>query len=314
MGKKKTISVMDKRLTIAFNAALAFALAYFFLSSIDVEAVASFLAGARLEWVFAAAALYYALQLITALRLKWLADSMGCNASFSRIFWAHLAGMLFSDYTPGRSGYAYFVVKARDWGLRARQGVRVFGVSLASDFFSRGAFAALSVYYLFGSAESLAFAAAFLLALSAFALWALSAKRRVVSALLPRVPSFGAKMSAFYGAVFRKRMPSRLLAAGVATSFAGAFVRGLEWMCLAAALGHGFAFNELLLFAAFNSVLTALSFVPLSVAGLGLQEGAGALFFSGALGMDLASAGALMVLVRLLEAACNLAGLKELLG
>ena len=314
MGKKKTISVMDKRLTIAFNAALAVAFAYLFFSSIDAESVASTLAGARLEWVLAAAILYYALQAVTALRLKWLAASISCNASFSQVFWVHLAGMLFSDYTPGRSGYAFFVVKAREWGLRARQGVRVFGVSLASDFFSRGVFAALSVYYLFESSESLAFAAAFLLALSGLALWALSAKRRVVSALLPRVPSFGEKLSAFYEAVFEKKMPSRLLAAGLATSFAGAFVRGLEWMCLAAALGHGFALNELVLFAAFNSVLTALSFVPLSVAGLGLQEGAGALFFSSALGMDLALAGALMVLVRLLEAACNLAGLKELLG
>jgi len=304
---------VNKRFALALNAALAVVLVYLFFSSLDFASIASVLAGARLEWILPAITLYYALQLTTAFRLKWLSASVGAPASLSRVFWAHLAGMLFSDYTPGRSGYAFFVVKAREWGLKAQQGARVFGVSLAADFFTRGVFAAVSVYLLFESIESLAFASAFLLAGSVFALWSLAAKRAALSNLLPRVPWFGGKLSFFYEDVFSKRIPARLVYLNVGVSFVGAFLRGLEWMCLAAALGHPLALNELVLFAAFNSVLTALSFVPFSVAGLGLQEGAGALFFSTALGLDLAFAAALMVLVRLVEAACNLAGLKSLM-
>lgn len=303
--------ILSKRAVFIANAALAVILLYLFSSSLDLDSALSLLSAVKLEWVALALAFFYALQFTTALRLQKLSNSLaGSNAGFFEVFWAHLAARLFSDYTPGRSGYAFFVVKARGWGLEAKQGVRVFGVSLASDFFTRGVFAALSVYYLFESAESLAFAAFFLLAGSAFALWSLCARRAAVSKWLPRLPVFGKRFSAFYDGVFSRRVPLRLVYYNVGVSFAGAFLRGCEWACLAIALGYPFALSDLMVFTAFNSVLTGLSFVPLSVAGLGLQEGAGALFFSAALGVDLAFAAALMLLVRLVEAAGNLPGLK----
>jgi hypothetical protein len=304
---------LSKRVILAANAALAIVLLYLFLSSLDLESAFSLLSAVKLEWVALALAFFYALQLTTALRLQKLSNALTRKrVGLERVLWAHLAARLASDYTPGRAGYALFALKARGWGLKARQGMRAFGVSLASDFFTRGVFAALSVYLLFESVESLAFASIFLLAGSIFVLWALLARRAVAHRLLSLVPSFGGKLSAFYDGVFSKSIPTGLVYYNVGVSFLGAALRGLEWMCLAAALGHSFAFGDLLVFTAFNAVLTGLSFVPLSVAGLGLQEGAGALFFSTALGMDFAFAAALMLLIRIVEAAGNLAGLKGL--
>jgi len=301
-----------KNIFLFANVVLAVALFYLFFKGLDYAALGAILGRARFEWILAAAVLYYTLQFSTALRLKWLSDELVRPVGVLGVFKAHLAGLLFSDYTPGRAGYAYFVVRAREWGLKARQGVRVFGVSLASDFFTRGVFAALSIYYLFDSREALLACAALLVVGSLGFLWALTAPRKPIARLLALLPSTGA--GEFYASVFKKRISSLLVYLNVGVSFTGAFVRGLEWMCLAAALGHPFAWSELFVFAAFNSVLTALSFVPLSVAGLGLQEGAGALFFSAALGVDLAFAGALMLLVRFTEAGCNLAGLAGLVA
>ncbi|PIY91994.1 hypothetical protein COX86_00090 [Candidatus Micrarchaeota archaeon CG_4_10_14_0_2_um_filter_60_11] len=307
---------MDKRVLIAINAVVALALLGLFFGNLDLAALWGALAAVNPALVAAALCLYFALGLLNAWRLKRLIIRFGGRrVSVSRMFWIHMQGMLLSDYTPGRSGYAFVALKARAFGVKARLGARVFGTALAADFLSRGvlAFCALALFFSrVSDPVAFGFAAGLLFLFSVFALWALTQKRRIVEELLWYVPALGEKFSEAYAEVFSRAIPRRLMAECVAASFAGAVIRGAEWLFIAAALGlSGFSLEALVFFTVLNSVVTVLSFVPLSIAGLGLQEGAGALAVYEVLGIPLAQASALMILVRFVEAGGDLLGLRE---
>jgi len=296
---------------VALNILVAVALAVFFVSSFDFS---SAFAGVDWLWVLPAIALYLFLNCLNAWRLRWLAGKFsGKRVSFARAFWLHMGGMALSDYTPGRSGYVLVALKAQDLGLRQKRvGGRVLGISLASDFLVRGFLAVAAALLLVSAINSQAvlYAGVLLLLLSVAVLLACWRRSAFVGRMLRLLPS-GGKMASAYSAVFEKGVAKRVLAKSVFLSLALAFVRGAEWMLLAKALGIAeIGTGSLFLFTAFNAVITALSFVPLSVAGIGLQEGFGALMFAAALGAPLASAAALMIIVRVLESGTDLIGLR----
>ena len=310
---------MRNKLLLLANGLLALGLLWLFLSGIDVAAAEATFASVDFAFVLAAVACYLFLCLLNAYRLKILlcrvAKAARC-ASLNRMFWVHVHGMLLSDYTPGRVGYAFVALKTREFGVKARLGARVFGVALAADFLSRGVFFVVSLAFLLSSgmadAVQLYAVAAFLLAASFAVMWALVRHRKIVETAIYAVPALGVRLAAAYAQIFSKAIPRRLLLEAVAISFAGALVRGLEWLLLARGLGLApVSLETLAFFTVFNSVVTVLSFVPLSVAGLGLQEGAGAFAFSMWSGVGLAETSAFMLLVRIIEAGTDLVGLKE---
>ncbi|MFH0834901.1 MAG: lysylphosphatidylglycerol synthase domain-containing protein [Candidatus Micrarchaeota archaeon] len=296
---------------VALNIVVAAALALFFVNSFDFS---SAFTGVDWLWVLPAIALYLALNLVNAWRLRWLAGKFsGKSVSFGRAFWLHMGGMALSDYTPGRSGYVLVALKAQDLGLQQKRvGGRVLGISLASDFLVRGFLAVAAALLLVSALHSQAvlYAGVFLFLLSVAVLFACWRRSALVGGLLRLLPS-GGRLASAYETVFEKGVEKRVLAKSVLLSFAGAAVRGAEWMLIAKALGISeIGAGALFLFTAFNAVITALSFVPLSVAGIGLQEGFGALLFAAALRAPLPSAAALMILVRVLESGTDLIGLR----
>ena len=308
---KRLAETFLMRLLVALNIVVAVALAVFFVNSFDFS---SAFKGVEWLWVLPAIAFYLLLNIISAWRLRWLAGNFsGKCVSFSRAFWLHMGGMTLSDYTPGRAGYVLVALKAQDLGLQQKRvGGRVLGISLASDFLVRGFFAVAAALLLVSALHSQAvlYAGAFLLLLSMAVLWACWRRNQFAVKILRLLPS-GERLASAYETVFEKGVAKRVLAKSVLLSVAGAFVRGAEWMLLAKALGVSeIGFGALGVFTAFNAVLTALSFVPLSIAGIGLQEGAGALLFAAALGVALPSAAALMILVRVVESGTDLIGLR----
>ncbi|VVB68097.1 Lysylphosphatidylglycerol synthase TM region [Candidatus Norongarragalina meridionalis] len=296
---------------VALNIVVAVALAVFFVNSFDFSSAFN---GVDWLWIPVAIAFYLLLNVVSAWRLRWLAEKFsGKHVSFSRAFWLHMGGMALSDYTPGRAGYVLVALKAQDLGLQQKRvGGRVLGISLASDFLVRGFLAVAAALLLVSELHSqeVLYAGAFLFLLSVAVLWACWRRSVFVTKILRLLPS-GGRLSSAYETVFEKGVAKRVLAKSVLMSAAGAVVRGAEWMLLAKALGIAeISVGSLFLFTAFNAVITALSFVPLSVAGIGLQEGFGAILFAAALKTPMASAAALMILVRVLESGTDLIGLR----
>ncbi len=281
-------------LFIALNACLALIVAWFFLTQFDYRTIAATLAQAQLIWIIPAALCYWAMNWISAIRLHRF---LKAKAKTLEIFFIHMQALLLSDVTPGRAGYAYLVVGLRKHGA-APANARVLGLLLASDFFVRGLLIVASVALF---ARSFLWAGVFVACLSVTALALFWFRVRFIEKLLTKIPVVGGRLSAFYETVFVKHLELSELALSVAAAFVGSVLRGAAWLFLLVALGYYSPAATLVAFVVLCALLTALSFVPLSIAGIGVQEATGAVLFASLLGIPLAVAAALMVLVRALE-------------
>jgi uncharacterized membrane protein YbhN (UPF0104 family) len=231
---------------------------------------------------------------ISAIRLKRF---LKAKARVAEIFFIHMQSLLLSDVTPGRTGYAYLVVGLRKHGAAAPN-ARILGLLLASDFLARGVLIVASVALF---ARSFLWAGVFVAALSFAALLLFWFRARFIEKLLVKIPVVGGRLAAFYETVFVRHLELSELALSLAASFVGSVVRGAAWLFLLFALGCYAPQATLVAFTVLCALLTALSFVPLSIAGIGVQEATGAVLFASLLGIPAAAAAALMVLVRGLE-------------
>ncbi len=286
-------------LFVALNVVLALAVVWFFLTQFDYAAIGKTLAKANPWWILPAAACYWAMNWISAIRLKRF---LKAKAATLEIFFIHMQALLLSDATPGRAGYAYLVVGLRKHGA-APANARVLGVLLASDFFMRALLIIASIALF---ARSFLWAGVFLAVASAIALLLFWKRVRLVEKALAKIPRFGGRLAAFYETVFVKHLELSELCLSLAASFVGSVLRGAAWLFLFYALGFSGAAAAasgatLAAFVVLCALLTSLSFVPLSIAGIGLQEATGAVLFASLLGIAPAAAAALMVLVRGLE-------------
>ncbi len=282
-------------LFVALNVVLALIVAWFFLTQFDYRAIAGALSQAQLAWIIPAAACYFAMNWISAVRLKRF---LNAKAKTLEIFFIHMQALLFSDVTPGRAGYAYLVVGLRKHGAAAPN-ARVLGLILASDFFVRALLIIASIALF---AKSFLWAGVFLAIASGAALLLFWKRARFVEKLLAKIPVVGGRLAAFYETVFVKHLELSELGLALLASFVGSVLRGAAWLFLLWALGFGaLPGASLTAFVVLCAFLTSLSFVPLSIAGIGVQEATGAVLFSSLAGIPLAAAAALMVLVRALE-------------
>ncbi len=301
------MKIAKNKLFVALNVVLALIVAWFFLTQFDYRAIAATLAATNLIWILPAALCYWAMNWISAIRLKRF---LKAKARVAEIFFIHMQALLLSDVTPGRAGYAYLVVGLRKHGAAAPN-ARVLGLLLASDFFVRALLIIASIALF---ARSFLWAGVFLAAASAVALALFWKRARFIEKLLAKTPVVGARLSAFYETVFVKHLELSELALSLAASFVGSVLRGAAWLFLLVALGCYTPSATLATFTVLCALLTALSFIPLSIAGIGVQEATGAVLFASLLGIPVAAAAALMVLVRGIEFGSDLVfGSKEFL-
>jgi len=291
---------LNKKLLVAANAIVALALLWLLLSSVNLSVLAETLAKINLVWLLAAAALYVLMNVLSAVRIKMLLGKFAEKIALSKLFFSHMAAMLFSDVTPGRIGYSYLVLRLRKEGLRGGRITKVTGVVLASDFFVRALFVIASVY-LFSQQFLLT---GVILAVFSLGFLALFFKRIAwFEKLLAKIPSVGRKSAEAYAMVFEHAVSKRDLLTAGGISIAGSLLRGLAWFFIMLAMGGT---GNPVDFAVLCALLTSVSFIPISIAGLGVQEGVGAWLFSLVLGIGLAQATAFMLLVRVVEAGSDL--------
>jgi len=300
-----------KSLFVIANAAVLIALAWLLFSQVDLSAIISALAGANYWFIALGMACYAGVITVTAARYKVLSDKLGFKISLWQFTKAHLSSLILSDVTPGRVGYAYFAVILGKAGMRPSQSGRVLGVGLAFDFLFRAlslAFLALvAAPLVFGQNVAIAFAIS---AATLLAVLALSIRNSFASRLLTMIPVFGDKLSQAYDAVHSKGLGAGTLFFSLALSGIGTLLRGLGWLFVFnALLPIGFGLDTIIIFSAVMAVVTGLTFIPLSIAGLGVQEGVGTAVFSGLLFAASPVCAAAMLLCRAMELLVDCSGL-----
>jgi len=304
-------SEMKKQLLLLANVAVALALAYWFLQGIGFGQVGHVLAQARPEFVLVGALFYLAMNVSNSFRIAWALKTRWTPD----LFFKHMTAMLISDFTPGRAGYSSLVLKLRAGGFDSGRTIKALGVVFASDFLGRALLAAVAVAFFAGKVSGTVFGlvGAAMLAVGLGLFFLVAFRSEHVGRLLPKVPAVGPRLAVAYRHVLDSGTSVRFLAGNVALSLMGAVLRGSGWMMAFMALGLG-GLDVLSTTTLVSALVTALAFVPFSLAGLGLQEGAGAYLFSQTLGIALAQAAAVMLLARVMEFCVDAAlGWKELL-
>jgi len=300
-----------KSLFVIANAVVLIALAWLLFSQVDLSAIMAALAGANYWFIVFGMACYVCVIAVTAARYAVLSDKLGFRISLWQFTKAHLSSLILSDVTPGRVGYAYFAVILGKAGVRPSQSGRILGVGLAFDFLFRAlslAFLALvAAPLVFGQNVAVAFAIS---AATLFAVLALSIRNSFAFRLLKMLPVFGDKLSQAYDAVHSKGLGAGTLFLSLALSGFGTLLRGLGWLFVFnALLPIGFGLDTIILFSAVMAVVTGLTFIPLSIAGLGVQEGVGTAVFSGLLFTATPACAAAMLLCRAMEIFVDCSGL-----
>jgi len=300
-----------KSLFVIANAIVLIGLAWLLFSQVDANAISAALSGAKFELIFIGLLCYAGVIAVTAARYKALSDKLGFRISLWQFTKAHLSSLILSDVTPGRVGYAYFAVILGKAGVRSSQSARILGVGLAFDFLFRAlslAFLALvAAPLVFGQNVAIAFAIS---AATMLAVVALSIRNSLASKLLKLVPVFGEKLSQAYDAVHSKGLGAGTLLLSLLLSGVGTLLRGLGWLFVFnALLPIGFGLDTVILFSAVMAVVTGLTFIPLSIAGLGVQESVGTAVFSGLLASSAPACAAAMLLCRAMELIVDCSGL-----
>jgi hypothetical protein len=241
---------------------------------------------------------YTFLNLILSFRLYFLLHKMGCNTAYPRIFLAHLSGMLVGDATPGRSGYLMtpkFVESVS--GCSIQTGTAAIISPQGIEFLIKVIGALLAIVYLVlpvsGSAMySALFGTVFVFFLAVALIWfAWKSEFRI----LGKLPFISNYVPQFHEFRDKSLVVKENVAEVTLISLAGWVFAALQWQLIGLSLGLKLSFLDYFLL---HPLLTALSFVPITPAGLGLVESGGVVVFY-LMGLDPLSGFAFTLLARL---------------
>jgi uncharacterized protein (TIRG00374 family) len=304
LSKKNLILLVQLFLTIIIVALL--------LASIDVHLLLSVLFQSKLEFVFLAICAYLVVDLLNTYKLQRLVKSS--ELSFRDIFLIHMAGMLASDVTPGRSGYLYTILllKRKVRGSLSAAAIAVFQLSEILIKIVGSIVGFMFVFSIIVGSDLPAYFFVVLLILVlafSFAFVILFSDRILtfVNLVDSWAPSY-LKISKRFTDLQKnaKKMKSELPMATAITALAW-FFKGMEWFFIAMAL----EIPEINLMVAFmlHPLVSAFALVPVSLAGLGVMESAAILIFGG-LGVTAEKVVAFALLGRAVDLFTDLIGIK----
>ena len=291
------------------QAAIAIIIILLLLGSIDyIQASRVFL---HLDWIFLilAGLCYFLNNVIMSVRLKKILGYLGNKIRFRIAFLSHMSGMLLSDFTPGRSGYLYVAFALNRKGVSLPKGVAAITSTYIYDLLFKISLAIIAVYYFYASITGLP--VGYILYLIVILLLLIIAGYFLImypGQVLQNFCQQNTYLKYILDLGEQSRSIQRMSPYIISVSCIGWVLRGLEWFFVAKAIG-GIAISlpdALFL----NPLLTILSLIPITPAGLGIQE-AGIVGILALLGVSLAAAAAFAFLTRFLEIIIDLLGLKS---
>jgi len=287
---------------------------------VGLESLYKELVGIKLEYLLVAFLMYFGINVLFALRLQRVLAKDGIKTSFGKTLLAQYAGMLTSDVTPGRSGYMLTPLYLRDQNvptsksLSAILGIQtieflikvaggVGAVLLLVNTVSMATWDALFPGSLFGINIGV-IVAAFGIALmltGAIVLAAFTWSKRAIG-LFDRIANWRF-LKRFTGKLIGKLEEYKESSHSTRNSIPEILgftmvcwlLKGLEWYFL----GLAFGLTDIPWIAYFliHPLVTALAFVPIIPAGIGVQE-FGIIGILGLLGVPGATAGAFAIVAR----------------
>jgi len=216
---------------------------------------------------------YFIQALIMSLRLKVCFQKLGIKITFKNALLSHLAGMFFSDFSMGRTGY---LAAALPVETSINKSLGVVSTTIAVDAIFKGVMGGICILIfsiLFFQYEY-AFAA---IAVSIFmagggVLFMLYVWREIdlLEKIAVKIPLFGQRLSVF---LKEWRESIKELESFIPVLFlfplVGLILRGFEWSILASACGFNLSVPLAMLL---HPMLTILRLIPFTLSGLGVFE------------------------------------------
>jgi uncharacterized protein (TIRG00374 family) len=291
------------------QAAIAIIIILLLLGSIDYIQASKVLL--HLDWFFLILAgfCYFLNNVIMSVRLKKILGYLGNKIRFRISFLSHMSGMLLSDFTPGRSGYLYVAFALNKKGVPLPKGIAAITSTYIYDLLFKISLAIVAVYYFYASITGLP--VGYILYLIVILLLLIIAGYFLImypGQVLQNFCERNTYLKYLLDLGEQSRSIQKMAPYIISVSCLGWILRGLEWFFVAKAIGGvtvGLV-DALLL----NPLLTILSLIPITPAGLGIQE-AGIVGILALLGVSLAAATAFAFLTRFLEIVIDLIGLKS---
>jgi len=243
----------------------------------------SILSGASLPLLLLAAIVHIIATTANAAKIAYLCDA---TDKFSSIFKANLGGMLLADITPGRSGYFVTPAIVNEMVPELEKGKVLNSIFFSQifEFLLRGILlvaAMLTIFYSLGVSQNLYIYGILSLALVAllsigFFVLAFNKVPAFAIPIINRIPFISSLYNRYIKYVGSIDYTPKKSGVVFILTILGWLLTALRWIIVGYALGLVIPFVwYLFLFPA----LTAASFIPISLSGLGIVEGGFALVF-----------------------------------
>jgi glycosyltransferase 2 family protein len=265
----------------------------------------------HLDWYFLllACICYLLNNILMSVRLKKILAYLGNKVRFRIIFLSHMSGMLLSDFTPGRSGYLYVALALNKKGIPLSKGVAAITSTYIYDLLFKISLSLVAVYYFYSTITGLP--VAYIVYLILILLLVIIAAYFVImypGQVLHDLCQKNKYLKSILDLGVQTRTIQKISPYIIFISFLGWILRGLEWFFVAKSLaGVSITLVQALLL---NPLLTILSLIPFTPAGLGIQE-AGIVGLLVLLGVGATAAAAFAFLTRFIEIIIDLIGLKS---
>ncbi|MFY9799638.1 MAG: flippase-like domain-containing protein, partial [Methanoregula sp.] len=289
---------------------VAIAILLLLVNTVDYNLTLSLLTNLDIRFILLAGICYFLNNLLMAYRIKKILFALGENIRFRLVFFSHMAGMLLSDFTPGRSGYLYVALALNKRDVPLDKGMSTITSTYLYDLTFKMIVAILGAFFIYSYifAERLSYAAiiTFLLILGVITGYfiIMYPGERIRKFLqkrefLKKILLFGEQSHSI----------QKYAAFILSITLAGWILRGLQWYLIVLSMHQIFLkpLDALLL----NPLLTLFSLMPLTPAGWGIQEAGIVLVFT-AMGISTTIATSFALLTRFVEVGIDLIGMKEL--
>jgi len=289
----------------------------FILRKLDISEVLAVIKETDTLYFILAGMSYFSLNIVLATRLRYLLTRIGYRIKFPAVFLSHMGGMMVGDITPGRSGYFLTPpILKKNAGTPITDGMACIFAPQGIEFVLKVAGAIAAIFYistLAGISKDLltsAWLGAIILLIVGVLMLVISWRDETVSLKFVRKLPFFNRFTENI-AFFKERsiQIKESLNAILLLTVLGWIFAALQWFYLGKALGIELSF---FVFFLLHPLLSMLTFVPLSPAGLGVLEGGAILVFS-LFSVTPETAMAFSVLVRVNILLVDLIGLKPVL-
>jgi uncharacterized protein (TIRG00374 family) len=313
-----------------------FAALLWYISTYETDGMTLYdaLLNIKIGYLALAFLMYFGINVLFAIRLQRVLAKDNIKTSFGRTLLAQYAGMLTSDFTPGRSGYMLTPVYLKDQkvptskSLSSILGIQTieFLIKVAGgigaviylvkfvptatwDEMFPQTFAGINVgIWIAGLGIGLMLLGAIVLALFTWSKRAITVFNKIAN--IRFIKKFtGSLMGRLEEYKESAHSTQRAIPEILALTLICWVLKGFEWWFLGLAFGINIPW---IVFFLIHPLVTALAFIPIIPAGLGIQE-IGITGILGLLGVPVVTAGAFAILARILLIAEDLIGLPQII-